>query len=236
MFEHLEEQKSNQEKQSDNHLGGESFLLRNTIEKLTASRVSVASPFKTTTNELENRIKKLEEKGRKRGLRFSLIGMIGGFLVMLAIIFFSRYVLKDLVNIGNKMDESTNAVIGAQRNLERPASAKADLPFVEDEYSDNEYQDDAEIIPLQAEPAVSAEAGEAAADNEGKNAADSILPQEQIDIPADAMAADSDGDRDQDGLSDSAELQYGTDPDNPDTDGDGYPDGEEINGGYDPLH
>ena len=42
-------------------------------------------------------------------------------------------------------------------------------------------------------------------------------------------------DSDNDGLSDSQELELGTDPHNPDTDSDGYLDGSEVANGYDPL-
>ncbi len=42
-------------------------------------------------------------------------------------------------------------------------------------------------------------------------------------------------DTDTDGLPDYMENIYGSDPNNPDTDGDGYKDGEEVEGGYDPL-
>lgn len=42
-------------------------------------------------------------------------------------------------------------------------------------------------------------------------------------------------DSDNDGLSDSRELQIGSDPNNPDTDGDGYLDGNEVANGYNPL-
>ena len=42
-------------------------------------------------------------------------------------------------------------------------------------------------------------------------------------------------DTDGDGLSDDLEGYYGTDINNPDTDGDSYPDGTEINNGYNPL-
>ncbi|MDD5290884.1 MAG: L,D-transpeptidase family protein [Patescibacteria group bacterium] len=44
-----------------------------------------------------------------------------------------------------------------------------------------------------------------------------------------------DSDYDGDGLSDRMELNFHTDLTNPDTDGDGYKDGEEINGGFNPL-
>tara|TARA_Y100000031_G_scaffold140176_1_gene167629 strand:- start:139 stop:1047 length:909 start_codon:yes stop_codon:yes gene_type:complete len=43
------------------------------------------------------------------------------------------------------------------------------------------------------------------------------------------------GDGDGDGLTDTAELFYGTDPTNPDSDGDGYSDGDEVSGGFNPL-
>ena len=41
-------------------------------------------------------------------------------------------------------------------------------------------------------------------------------------------------DFDEDGLSDALEIQFKTDLGSPDTDGDGYPDGNEVNSGYDP--
>jgi hypothetical protein len=43
------------------------------------------------------------------------------------------------------------------------------------------------------------------------------------------------GDNDGDGLSDTAELFYGTDPTNPDSDADGYSDGDEVSGGFNPM-
>ncbi len=46
---------------------------------------------------------------------------------------------------------------------------------------------------------------------------------------------DLDGDLDGDGLSNSQELQLGTDPQNPDSDGDGAKDGLEVRRGTDPL-
>lgn len=44
------------------------------------------------------------------------------------------------------------------------------------------------------------------------------------------ISLDSDGD----GLTDSEEINYGTDPNNPDTDGDFYKDGDEVKNGYNP--
>ena len=46
-----------------------------------------------------------------------------------------------------------------------------------------------------------------------------------------SSSVDSDGD----GLTDDMEAVYRTDVNNPDTDGDGFNDGDEIDGGYDPL-
>ncbi|MBU0645969.1 thrombospondin type 3 repeat-containing protein [Patescibacteria group bacterium] len=42
-------------------------------------------------------------------------------------------------------------------------------------------------------------------------------------------------DPDFDGLESSLEAGLGTDPRNPDTDGDGFSDGQEVQGGYNPL-
>ncbi len=41
-------------------------------------------------------------------------------------------------------------------------------------------------------------------------------------------------DKDGDGLSDDAELRYGSDPNNPDSDDDGFTDGEEVKNGFNP--
>jgi len=46
---------------------------------------------------------------------------------------------------------------------------------------------------------------------------------------------DMTGDGDGDGLSDTAEMFYGTDPTNPDSDADGYSDGDEVKGGFNPM-
>ncbi len=42
-------------------------------------------------------------------------------------------------------------------------------------------------------------------------------------------------DIDKDGLSDDKEKLYGSDPKNPDSDNDGFSDGEEVNGGFNPI-
>ena len=49
------------------------------------------------------------------------------------------------------------------------------------------------------------------------------------------VGAGNDVDSDSDGLTDTEELQWGTDKHNPDTDGDGYTDKQEVDGGYNPL-
>ncbi|MFT7520847.1 MAG: hypothetical protein ACI9MC_002998 [Kiritimatiellia bacterium] len=48
----------------------------------------------------------------------------------------------------------------------------------------------------------------------------------EVDIPLDLDA---------DGLLSSEEEELGTNPENPDSDGDGHLDGDEIDGGFDPL-
>jgi len=65
------------------------------------------------------------------------------------------------------------------------------------------------------------------------NECSQLADQGQIDLCESVFRST---DQDEDGISDFDEVRiYGTDPNNSDTDGDGYPDGVEIDGGFDPL-
>ena len=60
---------------------------------------------------------------------------------------------------------------------------------------------------------------------------DGLSDTDELENGTDPNNADSDEDL----LTDSEELEYGTDPNNPDSDGDGLSDGQEVENGTDPL-
>jgi hypothetical protein len=60
---------------------------------------------------------------------------------------------------------------------------------------------------------------------------DGLTDTQEVDLGTDPENADSDGD----GLEDGAEVALGTDPTASDTDGDGYTDGEEVDEGTSPT-
>lgn len=226
MFDHLEEKKTNEEKKETKrpNTGGD-FVLRNTIDRLTSGRVSVASPFIATTHELENRLKKLEEKGRRRGKRFSVIGIIGGFAIALSIMYFGYVILTDVINISGQMDEHTSAIPDMRRGLEKNATAtnqtisETEVPLSENLIPTGETLTEETLIDASSTPILPPE-----------------LESEMASSAPEEIMIDADSDIDGDGLTFNEEAIYQTDPNNPDTDGDGYMDGEEVRGGYDPTN
>ncbi len=71
-------------------------------------------------------------------------------------------------------------------------------------------------------------------DNDGYSDRDELLNDYSPLNPEPVKLEDNDYDKD--GLNDRMELNFHTDLANPDTDGDGFTDGEEVEGGFDPLN
>jgi uncharacterized membrane protein/type II secretory pathway pseudopilin PulG len=72
----------------------------------------------------------------------------------------------------------------------------------------------------------------AAAIGEEDTDGDGLTDTQEVELGTDPENPDSDGD----GLLDGDEVQRGSDPTNPDTDGDGIPDGDEVQRGTDPSN
>jgi hypothetical protein len=79
---------------------------------------------------------------------------------------------------------------------------------------------------------IEGEANETGDDNQGSDSGNASTTISDINNNS-GLGAEMDSDNDE--LTDQEEQEYGTDTSNPDTDGDGYLDGEEVNGGYNPL-
>ncbi len=58
-------------------------------------------------SEFENRMAKLHNKGKKRGFRFSVVGLAGGVLIAAAAIYFGNYMLTDVKNLSSRVDTDT---------------------------------------------------------------------------------------------------------------------------------
>ncbi|HAM88537.1 MAG: hypothetical protein US83_C0014G0026 [Candidatus Falkowbacteria bacterium GW2011_GWC2_38_22] len=219
MFDHLEEKKAKEEKtEPTRQSGGGDLVLRNTIDRLTSGRVSVSSPFIATTHELENRLKKLEEKGRKRGRRFSIIGIVGGSAIALLIMYFGYVILTDVIYLTGKAGERTSEVLDTHRTMKKTLAEVAST-------TDNmNALINAELLP----------------DNtiNESTSSDSLLISDEIITEASSSSEilGNNIDTDNDGLTDEEENLLQTDTNNSDTDGDGYLDGEEVRGGYDPKN
>jgi len=220
MFEHLEKQNNKEETPPAGNSQPESDLvLRNTIERLTGSRVSVSSPFIATTHALEKRLRKLEEKGRKRGKRFSVIGIAGGFALALIIMYFSHLIWNDVIRLSGEAGKSSEGGLINIRN-------DADRSFKKASSSLNVHS--GELQELLSDP-VEKENIDSASSSLEKNSMDNASSSAESGLSS--AVADSDND----GLSDNDEAIKRTNPNIPDTDGDGYLDGEEVRNGYDPL-
>ena len=66
------------------------------------------------------------------------------------------------------------------------------------------------------------------------NSTGKVIIEDNVDVLLEDTSVDVDPDSDGDGLSDSDEVEAGTDPNDPDSDGDGLSDGDEEESGSDP--
>jgi len=88
---------------------------------------SVLGASQPLNEEFDARMEKLETKGKKRGIRFSKIGLIAGFVIALVVMGVGYYLLTDTIGISEKAQESAGNVqnIGRENgNKERASSTQ----------------------------------------------------------------------------------------------------------------
>ena len=104
MFENFEEKNQTQNKQTFNNfslLG----LSNNQIKKISADKRKKIAPPPPAISNLHQRVRKLEEKGRKRGKRNMLIGTIGGAIIALIVMTIIYFWTQDVYDISNKTEQ-----------------------------------------------------------------------------------------------------------------------------------
>jgi hypothetical protein len=109
-------------KEEDTSLGGESNIPSNLSPNPSPSLSPEGGATSADKNlqqnsdeEFDNRIKKLEEKGKKRGIRFSRIGMLVGAVIALAMMGIGYYILTQVIGI----TEQTQLSVGNIPNIGR---------------------------------------------------------------------------------------------------------------------
>ena len=183
------------------------------------------------SKEFEKRMQGLHDKGKRRGLKFSIIGLFLGVIITVGTIYLVNAFKGDVQDISNEVerqnDEPIEAVIDTDNICNNDYCCLASLRRIknnnyikieENENCPNDYTENAlRCINslLWCEPP-------AIIPNTASYTVEHAIIEENIDS-------------DNDGLSDVLEIEYGTDINNPDTDGDGFLDGDEVENGYNPL-
>jgi len=208
--------------------------------------------------EFEKRMRELHQKGKKRGLKFSIIGLIGGAVITAGAIYLVNSYKGDVQEISNEINrqerEPIEAVIDPDNICNNDYCCLASLRRIknngylrvarEEECPAGQTRDTLKCVNslywCESLPAIDIE-------NESKSAPGinewNLMEEIDRNIENESEPASNANewnlmeeiDRDNDGLSEIEEEQYGTDVDNPDTDGDGYLDGDEVKKGYNPA-
>ena len=252
MFDHLDNKQNKTNKENHENNRAEDLKIKKNISRLSGGRSSTLANHGHNSKKLNERIKNLEKKGKKRGKCFSLIGIIGGLLIALLVMYAIYFLLLDVINISGKIDENTANIPDILKNIDKkdilPIWKKCELDsdcaitrkgccecssggFQEainknylEEWNSKLSNNCHTVICPQL---YRCEEGLAICDN-GEcifkiGAVEEFIKEELLDS-------------DNDGLKDYEEINvYFTDPELSDTDGDGYSDGDEVNNGYNPL-
>jgi hypothetical protein len=83
----------------------------NTEENLSRKRLAPLTPAITL---IDQRIKTLEEKGRRRGRRNSWIGILSSFLILIIVFIAGYFLLTEINKLADKVDVDENAIINSE--------------------------------------------------------------------------------------------------------------------------
>jgi hypothetical protein len=172
---------------------------------------------------LEERIEKLVTKGKRRGKRYSIIGISVSLIIAAIVIYVGYYLFTEVGQITGDMNKQSEAII------------KTESADTNGRCKDNCCL--ASLEKMKKHGMSEVDVSGACPDGHRSNKLDcdtSVVWCETLEIATNTEPVFQPEDSDLDGLSDADEAKYGTDINNPDTDGDGYNDGDEISGGYDP--
>jgi len=107
MFDHLDNKQKKENKETHENNRAENLKIKKNISRLSGGRSSALRSYSGNNKKFDERIRNLEKKGKKRGKYFSLIGIIGGLLIALLVMYAIYFLLLDVINISGKIDENT---------------------------------------------------------------------------------------------------------------------------------
>jgi hypothetical protein len=196
---------------------------------------------------LEERIEKLVTKGKKRGKRYSIIGISLSLVIAGIVLYVGYYLFSEVGKITGNMNKQSEAIIQTE-NVDTNGRCSdncclASLEkmkkhgFSEVDASGNcpgGYKSsklDCETSVVWCEASASSTEMQVSTSSDAQEIASSTP---DVATSSESVNQSQAKDSDSDGLSDDEEAKYGTDANNPDTDGDGFQDGYEVENGYNP--
>jgi hypothetical protein len=210
----------------------------------------------------EARLKKLEDRGRKRGKRYSRIGLIYSIIICAAVLISGFIIIQQINDFSDMAAESANSISEMNNNNQ----TKGKLVF---HTAWKNCLNDSDCVETQKDCCLCNSGGEKISINSlflaewdnllKKNCKNTVCPsvsscqigislckEKRCFFEASEISTSTENtaiatttgqnflDADNDGLTNEKEIKYGTDLNNPDTDSDGFLDGDEVNKGFNP--
>ncbi len=107
--------------QSNKQIGALLNKLR--LKESPSDKLKIAPPPPSITA-FDQRIEKLRAKGKKRGKRYSIIGIVGGTLIALGVMYGGYYILTEVIDITGKVQEDVSSITGLEKNERGKISIK----------------------------------------------------------------------------------------------------------------
>ncbi|MEA3450171.1 MAG: hypothetical protein U9Q85_04355 [Patescibacteria group bacterium] len=203
--------------------------------------------------EFGKRIQYLHDKGKRRGILFAVIGLVVGICISVGTVYLIDNFKGDVQEMSDEIDrqekEPIEAIIDPENFCDNDYCCLASLRRIKK----NNYiiVDEGEDCPIDhawnalkcinslawCEPSAIVDLEEDEATTTFGSTEDEAIIASSTPEGDEFLqeAFEKNIDSDNDGLGDVEEREYGTDINNSDTDGDGFLDGDEVDGGYDPL-
>lgn len=219
------------------------------LEKFNQQRTEKAKQSKV----FEEKISELRVKGKKRGKRYSIIGIAASLIIFALVLYVGNKIVaqvdfftaavdeqeiennfNSIIDPDNICDGNNCCLASIEKINKNNYQIATELENCNDGYSKNSLPCEGTLFWCEEElDNITSNSDIAIIESEIQEEAGQESSSPEIEAASSSLSElDSDGD----GISDEDEnLIYGTNPLLKDSDGDGYSDREEIEGGYNPL-
>ncbi|MCK4540354.1 hypothetical protein KAU09_04335 [Candidatus Parcubacteria bacterium] len=119
MFDHLGNKQNGTSGEIHKNNRAEDLKIKKNISRLTGGRLSALADYSENNKKFDERIRSLEKKGKKRGKCFSLIGIIGGFLIALLVMYAVYFLLLEVIDMSGKIDETTASIPDISKSINK---------------------------------------------------------------------------------------------------------------------